>query len=244
VPPPCCWSRSLFNRQRPTTPACIHTNQLTKRSPACSRLLTLYPKFAGAYYKRGTEYMGKGDYDRAIADFDQKIRLDPKYAAAYSNRGGAYNGKGDYDRAIFDYDQAIWLDLKYAVADSNRGGAYEAKNDLDHAIVDFDQALKLDPSLIAAQRARARAGAARKAVQSRRANQHAGQMSAYANVAALAVDYRPDPRPKWVNNGRAGRSPHTSAVPRIAWRRWCPAQVGRGGPKPDHAPHSKQIESV
>lgn len=36
----------------------------------------------------------KGDYDRAIADFNEVIRLDPKYAVSISNRGLANERKG------------------------------------------------------------------------------------------------------------------------------------------------------
>ena len=43
-----------------------------------------------AYINRGHAYINKGDYDRAIADYTEAIRLDPKYAIAYGNRGKAY----------------------------------------------------------------------------------------------------------------------------------------------------------
>jgi Tfp pilus assembly protein PilF len=67
---------------------------------------------ARAYLKRGITYRGKGDNDRAIADFTQAIQLDPKSTQAYVNRGFAYDDKGDDDRAIADYSQAIQLDPK------------------------------------------------------------------------------------------------------------------------------------
>ena len=51
----------------------------------------------------------KGDYDRAIADYDRAIQLKPDYADAYVGRGVAYGEKGDYDRAIADFDRAIQL---------------------------------------------------------------------------------------------------------------------------------------
>ena len=63
----------------------------------------------------------KGDYNRAIAAYDQAIKLDPKYATAYNGRGIAYRNKGDYDRAIEDYDQAIKLNPKYTTAYNGRG---------------------------------------------------------------------------------------------------------------------------
>ena len=64
---------------------------------------------------------------RAIADYDQAIRLDPKDATAYNNRGSARYDRKEYDGAIADYDQAIRLDPKYATAYNNRGSARDAK---------------------------------------------------------------------------------------------------------------------
>src|SRR5258707_5821265 len=42
---------------------------------------------AWAFGNRGNAYFGKAQYDRAIQDLDQAIKLDPDYAAAFSNRG-------------------------------------------------------------------------------------------------------------------------------------------------------------
>jgi lipoprotein NlpI len=99
------------------------------------------------YFNRGFEYDNKGDYDRAIADYNQAINLDPKYAKAYNNRGNAYYHKGDYDRAIADYNQAINLDSKYAKAYNSRGSAYDNKGDDDRAIADYDRAISLNPKM-------------------------------------------------------------------------------------------------
>jgi tetratricopeptide (TPR) repeat protein len=82
---------------------------------ACSRLLALDPK-PFAYNNRGNAYNQKGEYDRAIADLDQAIRLDPKLTGAYANRGVAYEAKNDPDHAIADYDQALTLNPSLARA--------------------------------------------------------------------------------------------------------------------------------
>src|SRR5262245_39441524 len=42
---------------------------------------------AFAFYRRGNGYYEKRDYDRAILDYDQSIRLNPGHASAFSNRG-------------------------------------------------------------------------------------------------------------------------------------------------------------
>lgn len=103
-------------------------------------------KLAEAFTNRGVAYRLKGEYDRAIQDYGQAIRLNPKFAAAYNNRGVAYDNKGDYDQAIVDYDQAIKLKPS-AETHFNRGNAYLGKGQYDHAIDDFNQAIKLKPDL-------------------------------------------------------------------------------------------------
>jgi len=100
---------------------------------------------AAAYINRDIAYAGKKDYDRAIADFNEAIRLNPSLASAYNNRGSAVQDKGDYDRAIADYSEAIRLNPSYAVAYSNRGNLFEARGRRTEAIADFRQALAINP---------------------------------------------------------------------------------------------------
>lgn len=104
------------------------------------------PQDASVYFKRGSEYLNKGDNDRAIAAYTEAIRINPNYEDAYVNRGTAYSDKGDYDRAIADYNEAIRLDPKDKDAYNNRGIAYQNKGDNDRAIADYRRALSIDPS--------------------------------------------------------------------------------------------------
>jgi lipoprotein NlpI len=98
-----------------------------------------------AFNNRGVAYDDKGQYDRAIQDYDQAIWLRLDYAEAFNNRGNAYGGKGQYDRAIQDYDHAIRLKPDYAEAFNNRGNAYGGKGQYDRAIQDYDHAIRLKP---------------------------------------------------------------------------------------------------
>ena len=101
------------------------------------------------YFYRGTAYNEKGDVDRAMADFNQAIKLKADHAEAYNNRGVAYGNKGEYDSAITDFNQAIKLKSDNAEAYLNRGNAYYFKGDLNRAIADYNQAIKLKPYALA-----------------------------------------------------------------------------------------------
>jgi tetratricopeptide (TPR) repeat protein len=101
---------------------------------------------AADYDRQGAAWVKKGEYDQAIADYNQAVRLDPDYAYAYNNRGKAWNRKKEYDRAIADLNQAIRLDPNYAHAYNNRGNAWSGKKEYDRAIADYNQALRLDPN--------------------------------------------------------------------------------------------------
>jgi tetratricopeptide (TPR) repeat protein len=62
------------------------------------------------YSNRGVEYKTKGDYDHAIADYNDAIRLDPKYTDAYYNWGIAKRAKGGAAGADADVAKAKQLD--------------------------------------------------------------------------------------------------------------------------------------
>ena len=98
------------------------------------------------YFNRGIAWSRKGEYDRAIADFDQALRLNPNDAAAYNHRGSAWSRKGEYDRAIADFDQALRLNPNLAEVYNSRGVAWSSKGECDRAIADFDQVLRLNPN--------------------------------------------------------------------------------------------------
>src|ERR1700722_760687 len=87
---------------------------------ACSRLIVASPRNASAFVSRGFAYNNKGDYDRAITDMNEAIRLDPKNPSPFNNSGFAYAEKRDYDRAIAGYSEAIRLNPKFALALINR----------------------------------------------------------------------------------------------------------------------------
>jgi len=126
---------------------------------ACTRIIQgrgeTAKNSAIAHHERGLAYRSKGDFDRAIADLSEAVRLDPKYAEGYYGRGLAYGNKDDLDRAIADLSEAIRLapELEAAhpetiirrLAHYNRGRAYDSKGDFDHAIADFSEAIRLDP---------------------------------------------------------------------------------------------------
>ncbi len=113
------------------------------------RLLTrLLPneRLSALYYNRGNAYRRKSNYDQAIQDYDEAVRLTPTDADVYYGRGSAYRDKGDYDHAIQDFNEAIRLNPKDEGSYYGRGLAYFDKEDYDPAIQDFSDASHLNPN--------------------------------------------------------------------------------------------------
>ena len=105
----------------------------------------LGPKDATAFLARGSAWALKGEYDKAIQDFDEAIRLEPNRGDAFNNRGDAWDAKQEYDKAIRDFDEAIRLNPNDDDAFLNRSIARHAKGEYDKAIQDFNQAIRLNP---------------------------------------------------------------------------------------------------
>jgi len=85
-----------------------------------------------------------GEWELAIQDFGDVIRLDPNDDRAYHNRGYAYMRLGEYERAVQDYDKVIQLYPESASANDykNRGAAYSGLGQHQRAIQDYNQAIR------------------------------------------------------------------------------------------------------
>jgi tetratricopeptide (TPR) repeat protein len=67
---------------------------LVMATVACSSLSP-----AKTAYNRGWDYAEQGDYENAIEEYDEAIRLDPQAAKAYNSRGIAYGEFGQHEQA-------------------------------------------------------------------------------------------------------------------------------------------------
>jgi tetratricopeptide (TPR) repeat protein len=101
---------------------------------------------AGTLLDRGIMFYSNNDYETAIVDFTEALKLDPYLTAAYDHRGHVYLANEDYDRAVLDFTQMIRLDPNNDRGYNGRSSAYLGKNDFDRAIVDCTEAIRLDPS--------------------------------------------------------------------------------------------------
>jgi tetratricopeptide (TPR) repeat protein len=88
---------------------------------------------------------GEVNYDRAIEDNNEALRLKPDDPDAFRSRGLTYLGKADYDHAIQDFGEALRLRPDYVDAFNDRGITNLHKGDYDRAVADFNEALRLKP---------------------------------------------------------------------------------------------------
>jgi len=126
-----------------------------------------YPETLNTYMERGIGYFETGDYDRAIADYNQAIIICSNMAATNASRDITCEKKGEYDQIIamimpaacrasasfsLSYDQIITMCMPAAYV--KRGTAYRFKGDYDRAIADYTQAIIIYSNMDAANASR------------------------------------------------------------------------------------------
>jgi tetratricopeptide (TPR) repeat protein len=144
------WTCNIASAQHADRVTCVSaTAPSDQAAAACTRVLArggLSDTDRAVFLRdRSFVYDRKGEYDKAISDCNEAIRLKPDDAYAFSGRGFAYASKGEYDKAISDCNEAIRLKPDDAYAFDNRGIAYANKGEYDKAISDYDEAIRLKP---------------------------------------------------------------------------------------------------
>jgi tetratricopeptide (TPR) repeat protein len=98
------------------------------------------------FNNRGVAYSQLGNFDKAVADYSEAIRLDPSAESSYTDRGITYNKMDLFDLAIADFNAAIRLNGQAAEAYASRGFSYKEKRNYGQAIADLNEAIRLNPN--------------------------------------------------------------------------------------------------
>lgn len=121
-----------------------------KNNPVCieyfNNALRIKPESEEALYGRALFLQENGDYDRAIQDYTQILKINPRNKNAHYNLGYLhYTYLKVYNQAIKHYDDAIAADPNYAEAYYSRGLCYEAVGNIGAAKQDYEKSLQLKP---------------------------------------------------------------------------------------------------
>ena len=131
--------------------ASMRVDQLSHALEDLDRIVTLRPDYAGGYFLRGEVRLRLKDFDPALADLNQGMKIaDPNGDSSsqflgkrYAHRGVAWLGKKDTEQALADLNHAVALDPRRAESYYFRSFAYQRKEMLPEALADMEVAVKL-----------------------------------------------------------------------------------------------------
>lgn len=95
------------------------------------------------YTEKGIASCETGNFDQAMKEFNDGLKLKPNDPALLSYRGTVYRCKGQNDKAIQDFNKAIEVDPKFAKAYRDRGMVYFDLGDFAKSLEDFKKAQSL-----------------------------------------------------------------------------------------------------
>lgn len=104
------------------------------------------PRDAKDFFKRGSEFLQRGQYQRAIRDLDEAIRLNPDYADAFGERCWARAVMDrELETALSDCNMSLQLQPQNANVLQSRGFVYFRIGNYQAAVADENAAVSRDP---------------------------------------------------------------------------------------------------
>ena len=115
------------------------------------RALELAPYLHDTHTNAGSVYGMRGQYDRAVAEFQEALRINPGFAPAYYNWGQVLERQGKPDEALVKYREALALKPFYPEANYKVARILAARGDEDRAIEHYRTAIAYNPAYVDAR---------------------------------------------------------------------------------------------
>lgn len=96
-----------------------------------------------AYAMRALGFSLRGQYDRAISDYDAAIRIIPDFAVALNNRAWAYFRSGRAPQGLGDVERSLELNPLSEHAWDTRGHIRQVMGDFAGAFADYERAVQI-----------------------------------------------------------------------------------------------------
>lgn len=94
-------------------------------------------ELAKSHFDKGVNLWMKRQYDGALKEFDETLKLSPASAESYNNKGFIYFDKGDFDKAADAQKKALEINPKLANAYYGLAQSLEMKGDKPSAIGNY-----------------------------------------------------------------------------------------------------------
>lgn len=107
-------------------------------------------KSVRGYNNLGIYYEQHNEWDKALAHYQQTIKLAPMFPNPYINIGNVYHKKKDYVNAEKWMKRSLQLDPRSALASYNLGNILREAGKTEEAIETYKRALQLNPRYIEA----------------------------------------------------------------------------------------------
>jgi tetratricopeptide (TPR) repeat protein len=103
-------------------------------------------KAARKEYDKGTVYLTKKEYEKALPYFEKAVQVDPVFAFAWDNIGVCNRNLGNYEKAENAYKESLKLDPSGKTALQNIAIVYTFQKKTDQAIEAYKNILKYYPN--------------------------------------------------------------------------------------------------
>jgi tetratricopeptide (TPR) repeat protein len=97
------------------------------------------------HLEKGNEYAEQGEYDKAMTEYKDVLRLDENNALAHNNLGVIYKRKGLYISAVEEFQAALETIPNYYKAYNNLANVYFEREYYDEAAKYYEKCLKVNP---------------------------------------------------------------------------------------------------